>query len=45
MQAYSEQLEGQQELDKRNFAILDSAGVRLIEVIASDAAHSPNLWR
>jgi hypothetical protein len=32
-------------LDKRNFAILESAGVRLIETIASDAAHSLNLWR
>lgn len=45
VQSYSEQLEGQQELDKRNFAILESAGVRLIETIASDAAHSLNLWR
>lgn len=42
---FAKESEYQNDLEKRNAAILDSSGVRLVEVIANDAAHSLNVWR
>lgn len=45
MNTLAKESESQLELEKRNLAVLDSAGVRLIDTIANDAAHSVNVWR